>query len=495
MKPPAMGVVHSGAPPNKRNSQGLLPVLACDSGGRSATNHSFQLIPFLTRQVGEAGSGPFVLSLALAILSVSSLAGQEAAVSDSIIEMGDLVRVSSPHELVPHVEPHLAVNPLDSKNLIVSAAAFPSPGRSHELRVYTSFDGGRNWSASSVETEKGDGIDSWLDFDSKGLAYLVTLTPARVRVSEDGGRSWSEPKDVPNGGYGPFDYPKLVIDRGPESLGQGHIYLIASQSVGRGVSPVSVSRSTNGSQFSTPVHVLPNNFNNQNGGAVVLHDGTLVVSFHELSVKGEFLKNPRLWVARSSDHGGSFGNPQLVTEGFLSDSPSLAVDRESQKIYATWMGLSGDFGFYLSASQDGGESWTGPKMVNNIEAARPSHSPAIAVNDDGIVGLSWFQPVARTAGTCFELRATLSSDHGESFLPSQVVSSEAACPNVPRNMVTFNASDTTIAKRFASGGDYHGFVALSEGRFLVVWPEVGDGGFELVSRKLSTRARGDGAAR
>ncbi|HEX7296722.1 MAG TPA: hypothetical protein VF251_13270 [Pyrinomonadaceae bacterium] len=95
-------------------------------------------------------------------------------------------------------------------------------------------------------------------------------------------------------------------------------------------------------------------------------------------------------------------------------------------------------------------------------------NPAIAVNRDGIVAVSWNDRRDDPQARCWRLYAALSVDGGEHFLPAQRLSSAPTCTNTPSNWETsgdgFNSdqsgqylahfeSTATVPTRFPMGGD------------------------------------------
>jgi hypothetical protein len=438
------------------------------------------------------------LAVALAALSCAApLAGQGApagrpgagpvSAATIRVSVGPNVHVGWGAGSVPQLEPHLAVHPSDPRIMIAAAMAFPVPGRGAQAYVYATRDGGRRWTRVPVDTLGGRNDDPWLAFGPDGTAYLSHLDGPRrdvaVRRSGDGGRTWSPAAAVPRGEAGDFDFPKLVVDG---RSGSGTVYVVASQSggraFGRGVYPVAVHRSVDRARtFAGPVHVLPNNFNNQNGDAVVLPDGGLLVSFQEIEIGGEFLKHPRLWAARSPDGGRSFGAPSLVAEEYVADSPRLAADTGAGpfhgRVYATWYQGAGERGQYLARSTDGGRTWSRPVRFAADTAAL--HSPMIAVGRGGVVGVAWMRPEGdQPQRRCYRFVFTASSDGGETFLPPGEVASEPSCNDTPRNQVEFGGGRTTLVRRWRDGGDYHGLAALPSGGFQALWADSRTGVFQ-----------------
>ena len=443
----------------------------------------------------RSGTTPLCL-LVLPLFTLTS-APLEAQVDGTPIIVGENIQITSQNDKVPHVEPHLAINPIDADNFVVAAMAFPKAGNGPRIRVYTSFDGGTSWNRQSLEEVRGD--DPWLAFDSTSTTYLVHL-PGEVRRSGDGGRTWLPLTPLPLGTAGPYDYPKIAVD-GTGGPFAGRVYVWANQAdrlpSGTKVWPAALLRSADSARtFSWPEHVLPNNFNNQNGDFVILADGTLVASFHEIELRGEFLQSPRLWAVRSSDGGATFSVPFLVTESFLADSPRLAVDRSGGmfdgRIYLAWTGLTPDreqWNSFLASSDDGGESWSEPVSLGapRPRAGHVPHSPMIAVNRQGVVGLSWQDPQQDSQEPCFALHFTASLDGGRTFLPGTQVASEASCSNTPANQILIEEGGSTVARRWEDGGDYHGLVARPDGSFQAVWADSRTGVFQLWTAPIEVR--------
>jgi Neuraminidase (sialidase) len=78
-----------------------------------------------------------------------------------------------------------------------------------------------------------------------------------------------------------------------------------------------------------------------------------------------------------------------------------------------WVCVTDHFnGVLVQRSDDGGESWTEPLRLNHRDTA-DSHTPSIAVNKDGVIGLSWYERHDK----CLDIYFTASLDSGQTFLP------------------------------------------------------------------------------
>lgn len=421
-------------------------------------------------------------------------------------------------EAYPHVEPHLAVDPTDPDRLVAAAMSFPEAEAGSKIRVYRSEDGGGSWTGGALVAEasgeRGAGDDPWLAFAGDGTLYLSHL-PGRVWRSVDAGATWQPPVDLPDGGFGPYDFPKLAVAGqgrpGPEAgqrsdpderserrdrsgPGDRRLFVLASQArrtEDEGtVFPIAVLRSEDGARsFQGPVHLLGNDFDNQNGDLAVLGDGTVVISFHELFHEGETLNSPRLWTARSTDGGRTFSTPSLVTEDFLSTSPFLAVDRSggphAGRIYAAWAGLGEDWSGYLARTDDAGAIWSEPvEFFHRTERSVYITTPSIAVSPDGTVGLLWTERAPEAGPDCYEFRFAASVDGGATFTEPVAVSDVPSCSDVPGNRVAMHPAGVTVAERFAAGGDYFGLEALPDGSFRAVWVDARTGVFQLWADRI-----------
>ncbi len=393
-------------------------------------------------------------------------------------------------EAFPHVEPSVAVNPRDPKNFAAAAMMFPEPGQGSRVRVYVSRDGGRSWTSHLLDgVSAAPQDDPQVVFAPDGSLYLSHL-PGRVWRSHDQGETWRGPVALPTDG-GSLDYPVVAVDSG------GNVYISASQgnrggAEGRSVYSVSVFRSTDqGRSFQGPIRIQPNNFNNQSGGILVRPDGALLVTLHEIGVGGEFLSSPRLWSLWSFDRGASFSNPHLVTEGFASVGPALAMDRSSGatggRIYAAWAAMAGNRDNWLSFSDDGGASWSKPtRFARGAEDRYPTRVE-VAVNHQGMVGLFWKEQRPEIGTDCFQPVFTASLDGGATFLKPVPVAPTASCGGSRGNQIAFNAGDAPVGRRWPSGGDYEGLVTLPDGSFRALWADSRTNTFQLWTASLSLK--------
>jgi len=113
----------------------------------------------------------------------------------------------------------------------------------------------------------------------------------------------------------------------------------------------------------------------------------------------KWLVRPRSWLLRfyrsSPDisEPPSFPNP-AVTWG-------MALDGSGCKDRLFWLCITDKFnGVVVQRSEDRGESWSEPLRLNHSEKA-DSFTPSIAVNSEGVIGVSWYEIQIRLARPVF----------------------------------------------------------------------------------------------
>lgn len=415
-----------------------------------------------------------------------AVAQQTSARADiAVVEADHLVLSASLG--VPITEPHLAVNPNNPEHLVAGVIMVRAPDMSQlDCAALTSFDGGATW----VSHELGDPScgDPWVAILPDDVVLFAVLGAEGLLVyrSVDGGRTWPDTPLPMGRGH---DHETMVVDRsgGPRD---GTVYLTSVHSTERPEtrtrrSAVYIARSSDAGRSWEPNWFFPFNLSFNAMTPVILSDGTLVVSFSDYSRRGQdgsgiWMDAQREWVATSSDGGQIFSVPLFVTGSCERSFPTLAVDRSSgpfqDRLY--YLCNDGDFEHvYLHNSSDRGESWSDPMIVSKGAGRRGYvRTPAIAVNQDGVVGVSWYdgrneRAQYRGIYRCQNMFFAASLDGGETFLDEIQVSTDLSCPDTPDN--------GEAGRRWPAGGDYHGLVALPDGRFRLMWSDSRDGKYRL----------------
>lgn len=446
--------------------------------------------------------GSLLNSICHVTVLIPKALAQTGQPTNNAITVGEDRVVSVGAADLPIVEPHLAINPKDSSNLLAAAMVITKPDVSSiDCATFTSFDGGRTWKRQDFGLRNS--ADVWVAFLPDGTAVLGTLEIMAngeeqflIYRSTDGGRTWSSKPVMLGRGH---DHPTLVVDSASKQFG-GSLYAISGRSGkskdGKSRNTVFVARSTDGgASFQEPVQVIASNLSYEANTAAVLSDGTLLVSFadhHRRTGNRRRLERERDWLLTSSDGGKTFSDPLFISESCsgsggwssLAVSPSDSAFRE--RIYH--LCASPQFGgIQVRFSDDRGEKWSDavrPDKPGNVEPY--ARTPAIAVNKDGVVGVAWYDgrnDPSTIKGTfrCQEIYFTASLNGGETFLPETKVSSQRTCPGSPQDLQT--------AMRFPAGGEYMGMVTSPDGAFHLLWADNRTGMYQLRLATIKVNAK------
>lgn len=334
-----------------------------------------------------------------------------------------------------HGQPVVIANPRDPDNLVLlSIKHHPqepkSPDRWSCLAAY-STDRGATW--TQVPWPLGDQPmcgDPYLDVDREGRFFLAFNRlgcndasgsakiaecggrPNHLGVSRslDGGRTWSPPVNT-TATIGTT--PRLRVD-----FATGHVYAVGGG--GKISLPHAVSVSSDQGVTFAPRAPLPSQaFGNQ----IAVYDGILVTATTQEVVERSIKPVPPVfWV--STDEGRTF-TPRPVTNsqgapvappsgpmrpdpgagtGFMTDPiPWVSADPTRRGRFALMIPRDNTFEVYVT--ENSGESWTGPAVIN----APGGDRPWIEFGPTGLLGVMW-----RTRAV--DAYSVLSCDHGRTFI-------------------------------------------------------------------------------
>ncbi len=267
------------------------------------------------------------------------------------------------------------------------------------------------------------------------------------------------------------------------------------------------------------VPVSDGNYNIGYGPGVVLSDGTYVAPMGEWKSPTPLyqggVSTSRVPVSVTS-HDGRWANAALNVFRAKFDKPNwplsvevssvgdwfldrgwnrsmmaiMAVDSSSgpfkDRIYVEWPDVgSGRSQIMLSYSSDQGKTWSKPRVIddNRAWANNPSGPDDIhgqvAVNQQGVVGVSWYDRRDNPDNLGWTVRFRASFDGGETFTPSVKVSEvpyliEKTDPMplsvIGRRWKDSNESALVGVHSFNfSGGHTAGLAASAEGSFHPLW--------------------------
>lgn len=420
--------------------------------------------------------------------------GKQAA--QSLIQVGEDRPVEINSAGLATTEPSLAANPRDANHLLAGVILVkqlgdprrPSDPSHHTCAALTSFDAGRTWARHDFPMKEC--IDPWVAIlpDGSAMFVAVSISPRGAELvgfrSADGGRTWSDRAE--SFGYR-HDHPTMAVDNSKGAFA-GSLYLVSYQAeTWRPIrNSVFVTRAAGGSApFSEPARIIPSNLSTFAMSPVVLSDGMLVVPFMNFSraraegSPASFERAPA-WALRSTDGARSFSIPLFITDVCAGGFPNLAADASAGPYRDRLYWVCNDRrreNVYALYSADRGETWSEPVVLNRGAGTIPyAQVPMVAVNRDGVVGVSWYDArndrrEYRGTTRCQDVYFTASPDGGRTFLPEVKVSSAENCADTPQN--------GEAGRRWVAGGDYHGLAASADGSFHLFWADSRTGIYQL----------------
>jgi hypothetical protein len=415
------------------------------------------------------------------------------------IDVGPNILVSKDGN-VAHIEPHLAANPRDSKQLLGTAMVdYESGGR---IVAYASDDGGYTWMASPIPMD--DAGDPQVAFGVTGTAYVAGLGMAPDKRfglffarSTDNGKHWSTPLFLSEN----EDHPQMAVDYTGGRY-NGRVYLTSAT--------LKMFRSSSdGETWETRTFLKEgDNYGHNVCNPLVLSDGSLFIPYASWTQGPGRSQDTATWnFVLSSDGGETFSPQQLIRiirtgnihqlpeRARRQQFPEFAVDTRNgsrkDRIYMVFPNIVDGYArIFMHYSTDRGKTWSKPIAV---DPNSPKHSEQFnqmtAVNKDGVVGISWFDTRANSDGSVFDKYFATSIDGGQSFLPAVRVSTVSIHPHVPGNLVVMPSmsrkKDTVYlafdrgGARLETGGDYMGLTTDTNGAFHLLWPDTRTGAYRL----------------
>jgi hypothetical protein len=428
--------------------------------------------------------------IALSLMFCARLTAQPHA----LVTVGENLAVTRGWESRPLIEPYLIAHPHQADHLVgITTVSTAAADWSREQRCATvlSVDGGRTWTQTPIDVFACG--DPWLAINGDGRAILTVLgrlsdsvdAPLHLFVftSPDGGRTWqAKPQDL---GVG-HDHETAIAD------GMGTEYIVSSQgrrdTARRVRFSVYIARRRSGAgEFEVLQRFVPSNLNLNTQGLTVLADGSLVATFTDFQrprapgagAREGLLERPRTWALVFDAASPALEVPLLVSESCASGS-FVASDHTAgayrDRLYLICPDRDGT-GILLHQSVDRGERWSSPRYIEPPTPRPKARThPQVAVNKDGILGVSWLDGREDSTGHCYDLYFSASVDGGATFLQPTRVSDHSSCPDSLRNGSTFD--------RWPRGGDYHGLAATSDGTFHALWPDARSGVFQTMTATL-----------
>lgn len=480
----------------------------------------------------RTGTSALVLGVAMATAAGAAHAGPPARpavkVGQPVLVTGNTpfpadCSAGNKEHVGSETEVSLAVHPHDPD--VLAATWMQDANIAHP--VARSTDGGESWETEVVSgmspctgSETVAGVfDPWLSYGADGSLYLSSLSGAEkshagdlidqwdpfsrhvyVNVSLDKGQTWSQPPvaaggDVDNG----FVLDKATLTADPTRSQHAfatwsRIQLVAGAPLlgfarttdgGRSWQqsdlplPAVSDHAALGGQAISEVEVLPNGDLLLIAGDVLPQPlvAPIVLPFSLLGSDppiSPFVGPMRYQALRSTDAGQSWEpTSSYIGEGRSVPEPPATAVAPDGTVYVAWVDRGDhDSSVVVARSTDGGRSWSRTTVV---ASERRASVPGLAVDAEGVVALTWYQPVDDRV----QPWVALSHDGSASWVeaPQTEPFSMAGVPE--RNSAGGNQL-----------GDYTGLVGLRKG-FVSVISLAGDlaqhGPTDLVAVRISSK--------
>jgi hypothetical protein len=405
--------------------------------------------------------------------------------------------VASPGTLFPNaeIEPSLAVNPQNTRNLVASWQEDRwSTGGSRGIVVGASSDGGASWLPQALPlTRCGGGTPAnggdyerasnvWVATSPSGTAFVAALAftgpglqPGSISAvvasrSTDGGATWSATATLIRDTDGSFN-DKVAVTADPVT--PHFVYAVWDRLTTTNTGTTWFVRSVDdGASWQAARAIYDPGPNNQtiNNILVVLPNGTLIVFYVEIDTAANGALSTYFSLIRSTDNGATWSSPVKVADDLsvgtrdpdtgqpvrdASILPEIAVG-PGGSLFVVWQDarFSGGVrdGIALTRSDDGGLAWSAPVRVN-ANGAVAAFVPSVNVRADGTIGVAYFDFRANTAD-----RNTLLTDYWLARSANGTVWQETQIA-VAFDLAIAPTSTATTPEGFFLG-DYQGLVSI-----------------------------------
>jgi len=412
-------------------------------------------------------------------------------------------------QTTPRSESDIRVNFNNTSRIIAASNAV---GASNQAQFY-STDGGVTWNQTTLPLNAGDSMhsDPTVDWTSDGTAWATTIginaaqTVLQIRAykSTDNGATWTFDATVTGAQTG-ADKQMMWVDHSPTSPHKDNIYVIWHNG-----NPVFVNRRTGpAGSWQTLLQVSGAETTGTGiGGDIKTNSSGDVFAFWPDTV------SKKLFVAKSTDGGVSFGTPVKIATTFDSYDigiPSFASRRAliylsggayrtaaKNMVYAVWTDQTGVAGcnspanepgsnvaslcktrIWFARSTDGGTTWGAATMLNDQASLNDQFNPWMAVDEtNGQLVVMYYDTVGDAGRKKTDVWTKTSSDDGATWTAAVKVTSAQ--------------TDETAASADAGNqyGDYNGLSGHA-GKFFPSWTDRRSGGKE----EIWTAAVSTGAA-
>jgi hypothetical protein len=468
----------------------------------------------------------FSIGAAAIVAGPLTMTGQKGSPS---ISVGAESRVSSSKDGWSGPEYMADADPMHPERLIACVQVLNPSTNWHRSEHYASFDRGKTWRLTKSRASTMVAGDPACTYTMNGQSLFAVLvgdtgtrtgprlpdewetweqrTNERMRMmiyrSRDGGRSFFDSTRL-----GFIDNENILIDRSGGKY-HGRIYIHGNTTdwtySGSSANKLWLIRSEDsGYTFTKSDATWVGEAWQEFDAGTVTADGAVIVPYILNVGTGGSRSSVEVIAVASSTNGGEYlSQPDTVYPSNKTCSfPIMASDLSQGpfrgRAYILWgqQRASGTFNrggehcvIVVAHSDDNGKTWSEPVAVSDapppIDTAqwRVVEQPAIAVNKDGVVGVSWYDKREDARGRTRRLRFSASTDGGGVWTPSVAVAKHplriegplglpSAIPRTSLDGVRGSARkdiETTFRASNAVIGHYSVLAADAKGTFHTFW--------------------------
>jgi uncharacterized repeat protein (TIGR01451 family) len=404
------------------------------------------------------------LSAAVALTALTAVLGGVPEPTQAAAPYGGkVVQVNQDATTNYQNEPTIAINPVDSRNLVAGSID------NGQCAAYASTDRGKTWTHQvlpdvSSFTAAGDPV---VAFDANGIAYFLCMNLSGgngrtqyVFVSTDGGQNWLGPTLAIGSPATDDDKGAMAVDDHPSSPYSGNVYVAATRNPGTDGDLRFARSTTGGTSFELEQQVDDNTAIAFSASIAVGADGAVYVAWRNVtscSLAGGC--TTAIMLEKSTDGGATFGAlsggvPHAIRVGDIVDNGEVRPEplrgigtaviathpTDPNIVYAVWgenpAGID-DSDVMFSRSMDGGNTWQSPIRVND-DVNPPGeffsqYFSTVAVDpSDGEIDIVWYSdqndPNRTDGAPLVDVYFASSTDGGASFGPSVRVTTASSNP-------------------------------------------------------------------
>jgi hypothetical protein len=384
----------------------------------------------------------------------------------STVKVGPNILIPSQFINLAIVEPHISVHPSNNNHLLVAAMVVTDNNRPYEscrLSSFVSTDGGATWKETAHDWW---GYDPWTAILPDGKTVMSWIGtngsfqdkyPVVLFNSPDGGINWSKDVQILEG-----EHDGTKITAAKDGFYFTTLFFRKDMNT-----DVLLYKSEGDSNFRQTSSIAGKKGQRLNFCEVaVLADETIVVP----------ASGSNGWVQVSKDGGYTLSQPYTITKkpgwGYAHLVADTSASAYRDRLY--FIRATGNYkGVWLNYSSDRGITWSKDLRVDLFKEKGNSKAivPSIAVNKQGIVGISWVDSHDDPAGKKNDVYFTVSPDGGATFQRPVKITSVSSDPRSSLN--------NDVANKFPGGGHYLGIAAKPDGSFQLVWSDSRNNVFQL----------------